>query len=178
MMTQQLRATRLLMALVLAAIARPVQGVDFMAGADISSLPVAETMVRRIATVAGSGRRRSSDPQQSRRELVSSAAVRGSTISKQLQWRIRSVRRSGFGVHNCLGSAQSRRGNVLLDFMYSDTWADPSRQWKPDAWRSLAMPALQQQVYRYAKQTLQTFKRPAFSPGIVQIGDEIAVGLL
>ena len=42
MMTQQLRATRLLMALVLAAIARPVQGVDFMAGADISSLPVHE----------------------------------------------------------------------------------------------------------------------------------------
>jgi arabinogalactan endo-1,4-beta-galactosidase len=69
-------------------------------------------------------------------------------------------------------------GNILLDLHYSDTWGDPGHQWKPDAWRSLAMPALQQQVYDYTKQTLESFKAAGVLPGMVQIGNEISNGVL
>lgn len=70
-------------------------------------------------------------------------------------------------------------GKVLLDFHYSDTWADPGHQWKPDAWRSLATRAeLEQQVYDYTKQSIEAFKAAGVLPGMVQIGNEIAAGSL
>ena len=63
--------------------------------------------------------------------------------------------------------------------MYSDTWADPGHQWKPDAWRSLATRAeLEQQVYDYTKQSIEAFKAADALPDMVQIGNEIAAGTL
>ena len=69
-------------------------------------------------------------------------------------------------------------GKVLLDFHYSDTWADPGHQWKPAAWRTLTMPELQQKVYDYTKETIESFKAAGVAPEMVQIGNEIASGLL
>jgi arabinogalactan endo-1,4-beta-galactosidase len=66
----------------------------------------------------------------------------------------------------------------LLDFHYSDTWADPGHQWKPAAWRTLTMPELQQKVYDYTRQTIESFKSAGVAPEMVQIGNEIASGLL
>jgi arabinogalactan endo-1,4-beta-galactosidase len=70
-------------------------------------------------------------------------------------------------------------GKVLLDFHYSDTWADPGHQWKPEAWKSLAtMDLLQQQVYDYTRQSIEAFHAAGVPPQMVQIGNEIANGLL
>lgn len=68
--------------------------------------------------------------------------------------------------------------NWLLDFHYSDTWADPAHQTKPAAWSSLTTAALKDSVYSFTRNTLVALKQENILPGMVQIGNEITNGLL
>lgn len=68
--------------------------------------------------------------------------------------------------------------SFLLDFHYSDFWADPGQQRKPKAWESLHGEALENAVYSFTKQTLETLKAEGVMPDMVQIGNEIRSGLL
>ena len=63
---------------------------------------------------------------------------------------------------------------VLVDFHYSDFWADPSKQQVPKAWKSFAGDAdkTSQAVYDYTKETLSDFKAAGVDVGMVQIGNE------
>lgn len=67
---------------------------------------------------------------------------------------------------------------LLLDFHYSDTWADPGKQYKPAAWRGLDFTALKKAVYDYTKQVIQELKNQGTSPDMVQIGNEINHGII
>ncbi len=66
----------------------------------------------------------------------------------------------------------------LLDFHYSDTWADPGKQYKPAAWRSLDYDGLRTAVYEYTKDVITELLEQGTAPDIVQIGNEIPNGLL
>jgi arabinogalactan endo-1,4-beta-galactosidase len=66
----------------------------------------------------------------------------------------------------------------LLDFHYSDTWADPAHQKKPAAWRDLDFAGLTNAVLQYTRNTLIELKRQNITPDIVQVGNEISNGLL
>ena len=44
---------------------------------------------------------------------------------------------------------------LMLDFHYSDTWADPSNQWTPAAWTTLSNEELLQKIYDYTKECLE-----------------------
>jgi arabinogalactan endo-1,4-beta-galactosidase len=66
----------------------------------------------------------------------------------------------------------------MLDFHYSDFWADPAKQIKPKAWESLNGTELQSAVYHYTGNTLRRMREEAVPPSIVQIGNEITNGLL
>jgi arabinogalactan endo-1,4-beta-galactosidase len=66
----------------------------------------------------------------------------------------------------------------LLDFHYSDTWADPAHQKKPAAWRELDFAGLTNAVLQYTRNTLIEFKRQNLTPDIVQVGNEVSNGLL
>ncbi|MDP4116738.1 MAG: glycosyl hydrolase 53 family protein [Bacteroidota bacterium] len=66
----------------------------------------------------------------------------------------------------------------LLDFHYSDTWADPAHQTKPAAWANLTTAALKDSVYSFTKNTLLTLKQENVLPSMVQIGNEITGGML
>jgi arabinogalactan endo-1,4-beta-galactosidase len=66
----------------------------------------------------------------------------------------------------------------LLDFHYSDTWADPQRQDKPAAWAKLDYNLLKDSVYTYTKNVMQALKDQGTAPDMVQIGNEINHGLL
>jgi arabinogalactan endo-1,4-beta-galactosidase len=66
----------------------------------------------------------------------------------------------------------------LLDFHYSDTWADPQRQDKPAAWAKLDYNLLKDSVYTYTKNVMQVLKDQGTAPDMVQIGNEINHGLL
>lgn len=66
----------------------------------------------------------------------------------------------------------------MLDFHYSDTWADPSNQWTPKAWLNLTDAALQDSIYNYTKTSLQALKDAGAEPDFIQIGNEISYGML
>lgn len=67
---------------------------------------------------------------------------------------------------------------LLLDFHYSDTWADPGNQAKPAAWKDLTFDPLQQAVYEYSRQVITSMKAAGACPDIVQVGNEITPGML
>lgn len=71
--------------------------------------------------------------------------------------------------------AKSQGMKVLLDFHYSDTWADPSTQLIPTAWLSQIdnTSALGDLVYNYTSNVLNDLDNENLSPDIVQIGNEI-----
>ncbi len=66
----------------------------------------------------------------------------------------------------------------LLDFHYSDTWADPGKQWTPDAWKNLSDAALADKLYEYTKDCLRQLKAAGATPDLIQTGNEISFGML
>lgn len=66
----------------------------------------------------------------------------------------------------------------LLDYHYSDFWADPGKQFLPKAWRSYSVEQLEQAVYDYTKETLQILKKEDCFPTMIQVGNELSNGLL
>ena len=68
--------------------------------------------------------------------------------------------------------------DVMIDFHYSDTWADPGHQTKPATWASLPFAALKDSVYIHTFQTIQLLKQAGVTPKWVQIGNEIPSGML
>ncbi len=67
---------------------------------------------------------------------------------------------------------------LLLDFHYSDTWADPGHQTKPAAWQNLSYTVLKDSVYQYTRQVIQALKSQNTLPSIVQIGNEVTSEML
>ena len=67
---------------------------------------------------------------------------------------------------------------LLLDFHYSDYWADPGKQYKPAAWRNLLFEELKKALYDYTKKVIQELKDQGTTPDMVQIGNEINHGLV
>lgn len=67
---------------------------------------------------------------------------------------------------------------LMLDFHYSDTWADPAKQWIPESWRGLSDEQLYQKIYDYTKETLHALKEAGVTPAFIQPGNEISYGIL
>lgn len=68
--------------------------------------------------------------------------------------------------------------SFMLDFHYSDFWADPGQQRKPKAWEKLNFDELKKAMYMFTRDTLLKLKENGVLPEIVQIGNEIRSGLL
>lgn len=68
--------------------------------------------------------------------------------------------------------------HFLLDFHYSDYWADPGQQNKPDAWKNLSFDELKEAVHKYTYDVLYRLKIMDCAPDMVQIGNEIRSGML
>ncbi len=66
----------------------------------------------------------------------------------------------------------------LLDFHYSDYWADPGKQFKPKAWEGKNFQQLQDSVYNYTKEVLLALKNQGTPPDMVQVGNEINHGMI
>ena len=69
-------------------------------------------------------------------------------------------------------------GTFMLDFHYSDWWADPQKQNKPAAWAKLDFDALARQTQEYTAHVIKTLKDAGATPDFVQIGNEITGGML
>lgn len=67
---------------------------------------------------------------------------------------------------------------LMLDFHYSDTWADPAKQWIPESWRGLTDDQLYEKIYDYTRETLLSLKEAGVTPSFIQPGNEISYGML
>jgi len=67
---------------------------------------------------------------------------------------------------------------LLIDFHYSDTWADPSHQATPAAWTNLDLTGLVAQVRSYSSNAIAAFMAAGAAPDYVQVGNEITGGML
>lgn len=67
---------------------------------------------------------------------------------------------------------------LLLDFHYSDSWADPGKQTKPAAWGALDSASLGDSLYKFTKDVLTALKNQNTLPDLIQIGNEITNGFL
>ena len=65
----------------------------------------------------------------------------------------------------------------MLDFHYSDTWADPGQQTMPLAWQMVNTPAFEY-IYTYTKTNLEALVTVGATPDFIQIGNEISFGML
>lgn len=68
--------------------------------------------------------------------------------------------------------------DLLLDYHYSDFWADPGKQNIPKAWRGLSLAELQEKVYDFTKDTMESLHEAGAAPTMVQVGNELSNGLL
>ena len=66
----------------------------------------------------------------------------------------------------------------MLDFHYSDTYADPGKQWTPQDWQSLGATQLKEKLYEYTRDCLQQLKDYGAAPDFIQTGNEISYGML
>ena len=67
---------------------------------------------------------------------------------------------------------------IMIDFHYSDSWADPGNQTKPAAWVSHSFEDLKNDVYNHTYDVLKALKTAGVTPEWVQIGNEIPSGML
>jgi arabinogalactan endo-1,4-beta-galactosidase len=74
--------------------------------------------------------------------------------------------------------AQKLGFKFLLDFHYSDTWADPGKQFIPKAWEGKSHEELVQAVFDYTRDSVAAFREAGVLPDMVQVGNEITHGML
>ncbi|HOB31537.1 MAG TPA: glycosyl hydrolase 53 family protein [Verrucomicrobiota bacterium] len=66
----------------------------------------------------------------------------------------------------------------LLDFHYAQSWADPGKQPTPAQWTNLTHRERVEAVFEYTRDTIAAFREADVLPDMVQIGNEIAKGML
>lgn len=79
--------------------------------------------------------------------------------------------------------AQARRAKaagqqLLIDFHYSDAWADPGKQNKPAAWAALSFAELKQAVYDHTYRVLHDLRAQGTPAAMAQVGNEVNGGML
>ena len=92
----------------------------------------------------------------------------------------------GYGGGNCtidtalaLGIRATHYGmKLLVDFHYSDFWADPDRQTAPKAWKDLEIEDKGEALYAYTRDSLNLLKSKKVDVGMVQVGNETNGGRL
>ena len=68
--------------------------------------------------------------------------------------------------------------SVLLNYHYSDFWADPGKQIKPKAWKDYGPDELEKTVYEFTKSSLKKLLDQGVNIGMIQVGNELSNGLL
>lgn len=74
--------------------------------------------------------------------------------------------------------AQQLGMRIMIDFHYSDTWADPGNQSPPEAWKSYDIDALVEAVSDHTTETLSLLKKYGVEVEWVQVGNETRTGMM
>lgn len=81
-------------------------------------------------------------------------------------------------VKKSIKRARDNNMAVLLDFHYSDEWADPAKQFKPEAWKGLTDDELLKAVYDFTHGVLKELYSDGLFPEMIQVGNETNQGML
>ncbi|SMD42857.1 arabinogalactan endo-1,4-beta-galactosidase [Aquiflexum balticum DSM 16537] len=82
-------------------------------------------------------------------------------------------------VERAIASSKEQGMKTMLDFHYSDIWADPGRQEIPEAWKAITdLEILKDSVYQYTFKTLKYLDQKGLMPEFVQIGNETNCGMM
>lgn len=76
------------------------------------------------------------------------------------------------------GLAKSKGYKLLLDFHYSDFWADPNKQMIPRAWLGMDVDEMAEELYAFTRDCLEKAQAAGVAPQMVQVGNEITNGML
>jgi arabinogalactan endo-1,4-beta-galactosidase len=143
-------------------------GSSIMQGADVSTLQRAADLGTRFSYADGT----QGDPL----DILKSVGVNYARL------RIWNNPRSGYNnkdkVLQYARTVKAKGLKLMVDFHYSDTWADPGKQFKPAAWASHGISQLQTDVYNYTYDVCNSLKAQGTTPDSVQIGNEINTGML
>lgn len=93
-------------------------------------------------------------------------------------WTVASGASSKQEVVNMCKRAKAKGMGVMIDFHYSDTWADPGNQTIPAAWTDHSVEALAQKIYDHTFDVLSAIKAAGVVPRWVQVGNETKRGML
>jgi arabinogalactan endo-1,4-beta-galactosidase len=74
--------------------------------------------------------------------------------------------------------AKAKGYKFLLNYHYSDTWADPAKQFVPAAWEGQSHEELVESVRDYTRETMTAFREAGAWPDMVQPGNEVIDGML
>jgi arabinogalactan endo-1,4-beta-galactosidase len=83
-----------------------------------------------------------------------------------------------YDVEKTIRRAKQAGMAVSLDLHYSDDWADPQKQYPPEAWEDLSFDVLKDSVYQYTLSVLQYLASKNLAPEMIQIGNEANPGIL
>jgi len=67
---------------------------------------------------------------------------------------------------------------LLIDFHYSDFWADPGKQYTPSSWAGLSFPDLVTRLHDWTRDSVEQMKDAGAEPDMVQVGNEITPGMM
>ncbi len=74
--------------------------------------------------------------------------------------------------------AQKMGFRIMINFHYSDSWADPAKQFKPKAWENHTFPELLNDVYNHTFDVINSLKNAGVTTEWVQVGNEIPGGMM
>lgn len=151
------------------------QDLDFCIGADVSEIPAMEARGSKFYDMDGTEK----DPLQIMADHGFNVIRLRLFVTPEAP---HGYSRDGFcGTESTIAFAKRIKAagmKFALNFHYSDTWADPDKQYKPSKWEGLTGKALEDQLYKYTKETLKAFKAAGAAPEIVQVGNEISHGMV
>ncbi len=148
---------------------------SFITGADISSLPSLEASGREFYGFDGR-----------KQDLLKTLSESGVNYIRVRVWNDPFDENGhGYGGGNCtvdtaveLGKRAAAYGmGLLVDFHYSDFWADPGKQQAPKAWQSMTLAEKRTAIYDFTIQSLNTIRQSGVTVGMVQVGNETTGGL-
>lgn len=149
----------------------PVKETGFARGADVSWLTQMESEGLRFYT-----------PAPERREMELMALLRDYCGVNSIRLRVWVNPADGWNSTDDV-VAKARRAEALglrtmIDFHFSDTWADPGNQKMPEAWKGLSFDGLKASVTNHVEGVLKALKNAGVTPEWVQIGNETTPGMM
>ena len=146
----------------------PSTGSEFIKGADVSWLTQMEASGKKFYTTSGTER----DCMQLLKDLGMNTIRLRVWVNPSENWNntsdvvAKAVRAKNLGM------------KLMIDFHYSDSWADPGKQTKPAAWASMDFAALKQSLANHTTLVLNSLKNNGVTPTWVQVGNETNDGML